>query len=191
MQTAAGESTFPIMGGIVWDRTFLGDARHPDPASSTSCVGKVLYILVRLTLVTRRLLRRDGRCSAAATGPQAILALPAAMLTGLAFVDPDHRVLRDRRRTRHGVQQPLPLRRDPALPVLGHVLPDQPAAADPPAGRPTLTPLWHGVDLCRTLALGTADPGRRVAVHVAYLVGVAAARPLRAPTTRCSRRLRQ
>ena len=36
-----------------------------------------------------------------------------------------------------------------------------------------VTPLWHGVDLCRTLALGTATP-IGVLVHVAYLVGVAA-----------------
>jgi lipooligosaccharide transport system permease protein len=42
------------------------------------------------------------------------------------------------------------------------------------------TPLWHGVDLCRTLSLGTATWGGS-AVHVAYLVamlvlGVLAAR---------------
>jgi lipooligosaccharide transport system permease protein len=41
------------------------------------------------------------------------------------------------------------------------------------------TPLWHGVDMCRSLALGTATPGR-VAMNVAYLaifvaVGYAAA----------------
>ena len=31
-----------------------------------------------------------------------------------------------------------------------------------------LTPLWHGVDLCRSLALGTAEPVRRL-IHVVYL----------------------
>ena len=35
-----------------------------------------------------------------------------------------------------------------------------------------ITPLWHGVDLCRTLALGTADaPG--VLIHVGYLGAMA------------------
>jgi lipooligosaccharide transport system permease protein len=43
-----------------------------------------------------------------------------------------------------------------------------------------LTPLWHGVDMCRSLSLGTAPIGR-TAMHVAYLlafttVGFAAAR---------------
>lgn len=33
------------------------------------------------------------------------------------------------------------------------------------------TPLWHGVDLCRTLSLGTATWGRST-VHVAYLLGL-------------------
>jgi len=42
-----------------------------------------------------------------------------------------------------------------------------------------VTPLWHGVDLCRSLALGTAEPLLTL-VHVGYLgtmtvLGIAAA----------------
>jgi lipooligosaccharide transport system permease protein len=37
-----------------------------------------------------------------------------------------------------------------------------------------VTPLWHGVALCRSLALGTADPAG-TAVHVAYLLVLALA----------------
>jgi ABC-type polysaccharide/polyol phosphate export permease len=36
------------------------------------------------------------------------------------------------------------------------------------------TPLWHGVDLCRTVALGTATPAG-VLVHTAYLSAMAVA----------------
>ena len=36
-----------------------------------------------------------------------------------------------------------------------------------------LTPLWHGVALCRALSLGTATLGGAV-IHVGYLVGLAA-----------------
>jgi lipooligosaccharide transport system permease protein len=32
-----------------------------------------------------------------------------------------------------------------------------------------ITPLWHGVDLCRSLALGNASLGR-VALHVSFLL---------------------
>jgi lipooligosaccharide transport system permease protein len=35
------------------------------------------------------------------------------------------------------------------------------------------TPLWHGVDLCRTLSLGTATWGG-CAVHIVYLSAVVA-----------------
>ena len=36
------------------------------------------------------------------------------------------------------------------------------------------TPLWHGVDLCRGLALGTASAGS-VVVHLAYLLALVGA----------------
>jgi len=36
-----------------------------------------------------------------------------------------------------------------------------------------LTPLWHGVTLCRSLSLGTATLGGAL-IHVGYLAGLAA-----------------
>ena len=37
-----------------------------------------------------------------------------------------------------------------------------------------ITPLWHGVDLCRTLGLGTATAGT-TAIHLGYLLALVAA----------------
>ena len=37
-----------------------------------------------------------------------------------------------------------------------------------------VTPLWHGVALCRSLSLGTADLGRARSGTSAYLVALAA-----------------
>jgi lipooligosaccharide transport system permease protein len=34
-----------------------------------------------------------------------------------------------------------------------------------------LTPLWHGVDLCRSLSLGTATAGMTL-VHIGYLTAL-------------------
>ncbi len=45
-----------------------------------------------------------------------------------------------------------------------------------------LSPLWHGVDLCRRLTLGQVTPGP-AAIHVAYLVGLTAAGVLAATRT--------
>ena len=87
MQTAAGESTFPIMGGLVWDKSFHGMIATPiRPADVV--VGKLTYIGMRLLLVVglfflrHRPLRRRHRTLTA------ILAVPAALLTGLAFAAP-------------------------------------------------------------------------------------------------------
>ena len=44
----------------------------------------------------------------------------------------------------------------------------------PPALRPVayLTPLWHGVALCRSLSLGIATLGGAL-IHIGYLAGLA------------------
>ena len=164
MQAAAGESTFPIIGGIVWDRTFLGMLMTPIRVRDV-LFGKVAYICVRLTLV----------CSVffvvmllfgATHGLQAILAVPAAVLTGLAFTTPIVAFSATQKNAngfnalfRFGVI-PLFLFSGTFFPIA-----QLPALLQPLA---LVTPLWHGVDLCRTLALGTADaPG--ILVHVAYL----------------------
>jgi lipooligosaccharide transport system permease protein len=170
MQAAAGESTFPIMGGIVWDRTFLGMLTTPIRTFDV-LLGKVAYILVRLTLV----------CSVffgvmvlfgATHGPQAILAVPAAVLTGLAFTTPIVAFSATQKDTngfnalfRFGVI-PLFLFSGTFFPISQLPVILQPLAV--------ITPLWHGVDLCRALALGTADAAG-VLIHVAYLGAMAAA----------------
>jgi lipooligosaccharide transport system permease protein len=169
MQTAAGESTFPIMGGILWDRTFLGMLATPIGVVDI-LVGKLLYICLRLTLVTC-IFFGVMIVFGAATGPQAFFAIPAAILTGLAFAAPIIGFSASQKDPsgfnslfRFGVI-PLFLFSGTFFPVS-----QLPGFLQPVA---FVTPLWHGVDLCRTLALGTATP-IGVLVHVAYLVGVAA-----------------
>ena len=164
MQTAAGESTFPIMGGILWDRTFHGMMATPIRVWDI-LLGKVLYITVRLALVTGVFFVVMAFFGAA-TGPQAFLALPGAILTGLAFVTPIIAYSAMQKESngfnslfRFGVI-PLFLFSGTFFPVS-----QLPAFLQPVA---YITPLWHGVDLCRTLALGTATPAG-VLLHVGYL----------------------
>jgi lipooligosaccharide transport system permease protein len=170
MQAAAGESTFPIMGGIVWVRSFHGMLTTPIRVLDV-LLGKVAYIALRLTLV----------CSVffgvmvlfgATHGPQAILAVPAAVLTGLAFTTPIVAFSATQKDAsgfnalfRFGVI-PLFLFSGTFFPIAQLPVFLQPLAV--------ITPLWHGVDLCRTLALGTADAAG-VLIHVAYLGTMTAA----------------
>jgi len=175
MQTAAGESTFPIMGGLVWDKSFHGMIATPiRPADVV--VGKLTYIGMRLLLVVG-LFFLVTVLFGAVTGPGAVLAVPAALLTGLAFAAPIAAYSATQRDPngfnalfRFGII-PLFLFSGTFFPI--EQLPEllQVIAR--------LTPLWHGVDLCRSLALGTAEPLQTV-IHLAYLgtmtvVGVAAA----------------
>lgn len=175
MQTAAGESTFPIMGGLVWDKSFHGMIATPiRPADVV--VGKLTYIGMRLLLVVG-LFFLVTVLFGAVTGPGAILAVPAALLTGLAFAAPIAAYSATQRDPngfnalfRFGII-PLFLFSGTFFPI--EQLPDFLQALA------RLTPLWHGVDLCRSLALGTAEQAQ-TAIHVAYLgtmtaVGVAAA----------------
>ncbi len=175
MQTAASESTFPVMGGLVWVKSFHGMVATPLRPSDV-VIGKLAYIGLRLLLVLSVFFLVILLFGAVA-GPASILAVPAALLTGLAFAAPIAAFSATQKDAtgfnalfRFGVI-PLFLFSGTFFPVeqLPGIL--QPVAY--------LTPLWHGVDLCRSLALGTVEPGLAL-VHVAYLgtmavAGVAAA----------------
>jgi lipooligosaccharide transport system permease protein len=175
MQTAAGESTFPIMAGLVWVKSFHGMTATPiQPADVV--IGKLTYIGLRLLLVVGVFFVVTVLFGAVA-GPGAVLAVPAALLTGLAFAAPIAAYSATQRDAngfnalfRFGVI-PLFLFSGTFFPI--EQLPDILQAVA------RITPLWHGVDLCRSLALGTAEPVLTV-IHLAYLgtmtaAGVAAA----------------
>ncbi len=175
MQTAAGESTFPVMAGLVWVKSFHGMTATPIQPSDV-VIGKLTYIGLRILLVVTVFFLVTVLFGAIA-GPGAILAVPAALLTGLAFAAPIAAYSATQRDAsgfnalfRFGVI-PLFLFSGTFFPI--EQLPDLLEAIA------RLTPLWHGVDLCRSLALGTAEPVQ-TAIHVVYLgtmaaVGVAAA----------------
>jgi lipooligosaccharide transport system permease protein len=112
-----------------------------------------------------------------------IAALPVAVLTGLAFATPIEAwaVTRTRDTSFTMIFRffmiPLFLFSGTFFPIT-----QLPAWLRPVA---YLTPLWHGVSLCRALNLGTADLGQ-VAIDVGYLAVVAAAGLLAG--NRCYRR---
>ncbi len=169
MQAAAGELTFPIMAGILWNKTYLGMLATPIGVIDI-LVGKVLFITLRLLLVTGVFFGVMVVFGAAA-GPQAVLALPAAVLTGLAFVTPIV-AFSATQKDANGFNSLFRFGVIPLFLFSGTFFPisQLPAILQPIA---FATPLWHGVDLCRTLALGTATAAG-VAIHVAYLGGLAA-----------------
>ncbi len=166
MQTAAFESTWPVMAGIVWLRTY--DAMLATPASIRDIIlGHLAWVSVRLTMVAAVFIAVMFLFGAV-TSPLAALAILPAILTGLAFAAPITAFAATQKNDsgfnvlfRFGIT-PLFIFSGTFFPI--SQLPDivQPIAY--------LTPLYHGVALARDLALGTFEPVRAV-VHLAVLVG--------------------
>ena len=132
MQTAGFESTWPILGSIVWDRTYLADAQHAGhrPGDHLRPAG-----LDRLPADAGLggVLRRHGGVRArrlAARRPGD----PGRRPDRPCLRGPDLRLLGDPAE-RAGVHRALPVRAHPDVPVQRHVLPDRAAARAAPAGR--------------------------------------------------------
>ena len=130
MQTAAFEATFPIMAGLVWSRVYHAMYATPIRGSDIA-LGNLAWMGARLLLVAS-IFTVVIVLFGAATSPLVVLAIPVAVLTGLAFAAPDHG-LRGDPADPGEVRRDLPVRDHAAVPVLGDVLPGRIAARDRPA----------------------------------------------------------
>ena len=167
MQAASFEATFPIMGGLVWNKVF--HAMYATPISPRDiALGNLLWIVARLTFICAVFTLVIVLFGAAAS-PLVVLAIPAAVLTGMAFAAPIAAFSATQRTPdrfswifRFGIT-PLFLFSGTFFPLAS-----LPAVLQPLAW---LTPLYHGVALTRGLSLGTigADPLFAL-VHLAALL---------------------
>lgn len=169
MQIGANEAMYPIMGAIKWMRTYF--AMLATPLRVVDVLrGHMGWIAVRLTLVSTIYLAVMAAFGAVKS-PLGILALPAAVATGMAFAVPiaaySARQERDVGFTtlyRFGLI-PLFLFSGTFFPVS-----QLPAWLQPIA---YATPLYHGVYLCRGLVLGHISVWHALVSSV-YLVAVIA-----------------
>lgn len=165
MQAAAGDSSWPVMMGIKWLKTY--DAALATPMGvSDVVIGHVGFVTVRIAFAT-------GVYGVIAAGfgalsiPAALLATLPASLTGLAFGAPVMAYTASLDRDsglvalfRFGIV-PMFLFSGTFFPIT-----QLPGFMQPLA---YVTPLWHGVELTRGAALATA-PAWNPALHVAVLV---------------------
>jgi lipooligosaccharide transport system permease protein len=167
MQVASFEATFPIMGGLTWTRIF--HAMYAGPIGPRAiAVGNLAWIAFRLTLVSA-VFAVVMVLFGAARSPLVVLAIPAAVLTGMAFAGPIAAFATTQRTMekfsavfRFGIT-PLFLFSGTFFPIQGLPGPIQWIA--------WLSPLYHGVELTRGLALGTAfDTPLLALAHAAVLV---------------------
>lgn len=167
MQSAAFESAFPIMAGLVWTRVF--HAMYATPISGRDiALGNLAWIAARMLLVATVFTLIIVLFGAAAS-PLIVLAIPAAALTGLAFAAPIMAFSATQRTPekfnavfRFGIT-PLFLFSGTFYPVESLPIFLQPLA--------WITPLWHGVSLTRALSLGTIGEAPLLnLVHLAVLL---------------------
>jgi lipooligosaccharide transport system permease protein len=168
MQTAVGESTYPVLASVKWLKTYQAAAATPlRPADVFA--GHLLFTTMRLAMNCTIFLAVMAAFGAVRS-PWVLAAVPAGMLTGVAFAAPIEAFAV----TREKDQSFAMLFRFGMIPMFLFSGTFFPVTQLPVWIRPLayLTPLWHGVALCRALSLGTAALPSALG-HVAYLLAVA------------------
>jgi lipooligosaccharide transport system permease protein len=170
MQTATTESSWPLFAGFKWNKTFEAMIGTPQGVRDI-VLGHLYWLVVRLGIVTAVFLV-VAFIFGAITSPTAILAWPAAILTGVAF-GMCMAAWTASRRTEQSfafvfrfIITPLFLFSGTFFPI--SQLPDQIEWVA------WLTPLFHGVELTRALAIGHGVDPVLLLIHVAVLVGMTA-----------------
>src|SRR6185437_2352432 len=167
MQIGTNDATYPVMGAIKWMRTYQAQLAAPLGVYDV-LLGHLAWIAARLAIVVSIYLAVMAAFGVVYS-PYAILALPAGVLTGLAFAAPVSAFAA----TQDKDSSFSTLYRFAIIPMFLFS-----GTFFPVSQLPTwleavayATPLYHGVALCRDLTLGQvswADLG-----HLAYLCALA------------------
>lgn len=164
MQNAANMSTYQIYGSIKWEKTYFAMLATPLSVGDV-LAGQLIWIALRTALAVTVYL---GVLTAfgAARSVEVLLALPAGLLTGMAFSCPMIAYSASRE-----TESSFPIIfRFLIVPMFLFSGTFFPVTQLPAALRylAYVTPLYRGVDLARSLALGTASLAPSV-IDVVYL----------------------
>jgi lipooligosaccharide transport system permease protein len=165
MQTAAADTTYPIMNRLLWSHIYEAMLNTPLRVADL-LAGELLWVTARFAVVSL-LFHAVAVCFGAGRSAMALLAIPVATATGLAFAAPILAYTATQRRDsgfnalNRFIILPLFLLGGSFFPVaqLPRVL----------QGIAWCTPLTHGVALGRDLYLGTAGVPSSL-VHALVLV---------------------
>ncbi|HVM30248.1 MAG TPA: ABC transporter permease [Candidatus Limnocylindrales bacterium] len=168
MQTATIESSWPLLAGFKWNKTFQGAIATPQEPRDI-VLGHLYSMSVRLAFVTG-IFMVVAFAFGAIDSPQGLLAWPAAILTGLAFGMPMAAWTASRE---NESSFPLIFRFviTPMFLFSGTFFPIErlPEALQAVAW---LTPLYHGVALARGFAIGQDVDLLQLGVHALVLIGL-------------------
>jgi lipooligosaccharide transport system permease protein len=169
MTSGMGESTFPVYGSVKWNKIYIAAQASPlRPADIFR--GHLMFMVMRIFLNVSIFLM--VMCAfGAERSAWVVLALPAAVLTGVAFAAP-LAAWAITRKTETSFNVIFRFGMIPLMLFSGTFFPlsQLPAWLRPVA---YATPLWHGVALCRGLSLGHIGVLDALG-HVLYLGALAA-----------------
>ena len=165
MQTAATESSWPVVGALKWTRTYYAMTATPLTERDV-LLGHQLFVITRVLTASSAYLLIVTLFGAVSSW-WGLLAIPVAVLIGTSFSMPMAAYAVSRERD----QSFPPIFRFVIVPMFlfsGTFFPVErlPLLFEVVA---YLTPIWHGVDLCRDLTLGRAELLPSLG-HVAYLL---------------------
>lgn len=164
MQTASFESSYPVMGAIKWQRQY--HAMLATPLGVVDLLaGHLMFVAFRLVTTLTVFVAVMGAFGAIGS-PWGVFALPVAVLTGMAYATVIF-AFSVRQDTDGGFAMLFRFAIMPMFLFSGTFFPvsQLPGWLEPVAW---VTPLWHGVELCRSLALGTPQMVPAL-LHVGYL----------------------
>jgi lipooligosaccharide transport system permease protein len=170
MQTAAQESSWPLFAGFKWNKTFEAMVGTPQGVRDI-VLGHLYWLVVRVGIVTGVFLT-VAFLFGAVSSPTVILAWPAAILTGVAFGMP-MAAWTASRKTEQSFAFVFRFIITPLFLFSGTFFPIE-QLPEPVRAVAWLTPLFHGVSLTRSLAIGYDLNVVTLAIHALVLVGLAA-----------------
>lgn len=170
MQTAATESSWPVMGAIKWQRTYYAMTATPLNERDV-LLGHQLFVITRVLVASTAYLAAVAAFGAVNSW-LGLLAVPVAVLIGTAFSMP----MAAYAATTENDSSFPPIFRFVIVPMFlfsGTFFPvsQMPLAFELLA---YVTPIWHGVELCRDLTLGTLETLPALG-HLGYLLAWTAA----------------
>jgi lipooligosaccharide transport system permease protein len=166
MQTATGETTWPVMGCLKWHRTYYAMTATPLGVPDV-VAAHLLFVAFRVATTSAVFLLVMAPFGVFASVWGVLASLPVLVLVGLSFAGPFF-------------AYSVTIRSESAFAIIfrllviplflfsGAFFPIANLSA-PLEWVARVTPLWHGVDLVRMLVLGSVRPGPAL-VHLAYLL---------------------
>jgi lipooligosaccharide transport system permease protein len=169
MNTAMGEASYPVFGSVKWNKIYVAAQASPLRPGDIFR-GHLMFMVMRITM-NAALVVVYMWAFGATMSAWAVLAWPAATLTGAAFAAP----IAAWAVTVKSENNFAYIFRFAMMPLMLFSGTFFPLSQLPGWLRllAYLTPLWHGVDLCRMLSLGDVNVPLAL-VDVAYLTALTA-----------------